>query len=75
MAGSTGLQHYLVDSARRAPAQVAVVEPGLAEIRYADLDSLTDALRDHLVAIGVQPGDRVGLALRTSVIFQSWRPA
>ena len=67
MAGGTGLQHYLVDSARRASAQVAVVEPGLAEIRYADLDSLTDALRDHLVAIGVQPGDRVGLALRKSI--------
>jgi amino acid adenylation domain-containing protein len=61
------LQQYLVDSARRDASQVAVVEPGLGAIRYGELDALTDALRDRLVALGVRPGDRVGLCMRKSV--------
>jgi amino acid adenylation domain-containing protein len=62
-----GLQHYLHQSAQRAPQQVAVIEPGQAEIGYAALDALSNRLRDHLLALGVQPGDRVGLVLRKSI--------
>jgi amino acid adenylation domain-containing protein len=61
------LQRYFIDSARRNPQQVAVVEPGQAEISYGALDQLSDRLRDRLAALGVRPGDRVGLMLRKSI--------
>jgi amino acid adenylation domain-containing protein len=61
------LQHSLVRSARAAPQQTAVVEPGQGEISYSALDHLSDMLRDRLVAFGVQRGDRVGFVLRKSI--------
>ena len=66
----SGLQHYLVHSARQRPQHTAVVDPGHpqhSEISYAQLDALSDALRDRLAALGVRPGDRVGLCLRKSI--------
>jgi len=63
----SSLQHLLRDSARRRPDQVAVVAPSGAEIRYAELDRLSDRVRDRLVADGVRPGDRVGLFLHKSI--------
>lgn len=61
------LQGYFGDSVARDAAQVAVVEPGRGAVTYGELDALSDALRDRLVAWGVQPGDRIGLCLRKSV--------
>ena len=38
-----------------------------ATLRYDELARLTDRLRDRLSAIGVRPGDRVGIYLRKSI--------
>ncbi len=67
MGSSSSLQGCFTDSALRDATQVAVVEPGIGAVTYGELDALSDALRDRLVAWGVQPGDRVGLCLRKSV--------
>lgn len=62
-----GLQRYVVEAAARSPGQIAVIEPGAGEISYAELDRLSDAVRDRLVALGLRRGDRVGLMLRKSI--------
>src|SRR5262245_1687341 len=60
--------HQLLDASVRArPDAVAVVDPGVGSIRYRELGALSDALRDRLQALGVRPGDRVGLYLRKSI--------
>ncbi len=61
------LHHFLVDSAARDPSQTAVVDPGRGAMRYGELDALSDRARDRLAALGVRPGDRVGLFMRKSV--------
>src|SRR5262245_25190432 len=61
------LRDYLTDRARRSPGRVAIEDPGVAEITYGELDRLSDRVRDRLRALGVRPGDRVGLALRKSI--------
>jgi L-proline---[L-prolyl-carrier protein] ligase len=61
------LHAYLAAAALRWPDAVAVVEPGRGAIRYRDLDALSSRLRDRLRAMGVQPGDRVGIYLRKSI--------
>jgi amino acid adenylation domain-containing protein len=61
------LQHYLEASVASFPARTAMREASGATISYAALGELTDGLRDRLVALGVQPGDRVGVYLRKSV--------
>lgn len=67
MTASATLQSYFVESARRAPGRVAVVEPGAGEISYGELDRLSDRVRDRLAALGVVAGDRVGIAIRKSI--------
>jgi acyl-CoA synthetase (AMP-forming)/AMP-acid ligase II len=61
------LQQFLVDSARRTPDATAIVEPGHGTVTYADLNALSDRVRDRLAALGVQRGDRVGLCMRKSI--------
>ena len=61
------LHEGFLAAAKRSPQQVAVEEPGEARIRYGELDALSDRLRDHLVAAGVRPGDRVGFCLHKSI--------
>ncbi len=61
------LQQYLEDSVARFPDRVAIREPGGATISYRELGELSDRLRDRLVALGVAPGDRVGIYLRKSI--------
>ena len=64
---AAALHHYLIESARREPRATAVVEPGVGSMDYGELDRLSDRMRDCLVAMGVVPGDRVGLYLRKSI--------
>ncbi len=67
MKTTTGLAGLLEDSARRFPDAPAV---GMAEgpsITYAQLDALSDRMRDCLWLLGVRPGDRVGLRLHKSI--------
>ncbi len=57
------LHDLLSRSSRSGPARVAVREVSGAEIRYDELDALSDRARDRLARLGVRPGDRVGLCL------------
>lgn len=61
------LHETFVRTARERGDRVAVVEPGRGEIGYAALAALADAMRDRLHALGVRPGDRVGVYLPKSI--------
>lgn len=61
------LHRYLDDAVARHADRTAVMEPSGARITYRQLVELSDAVRDTLVALGVKPGDRVGLYLRKSI--------
>lgn len=61
--------HRILDHAvRDRPSHPAVIEgrSGLG-VTYGELGALSDRVRDRLVAIGVKPGDRVGVYLHKSV--------
>lgn len=60
------LQGNFAASARLSPQKTALIEPGSGSLSYAELDQLSDLVRDRLVAMGVREGDRVGLCLRKS---------
>jgi amino acid adenylation domain-containing protein len=49
------------------PGRTAVLIPGGASLTYAEFGALSDRVRDRLVALGVKPGDRVGMRLHKSV--------
>jgi amino acid adenylation domain-containing protein len=61
------LQRYLDDAVAAHGARTAIREADGATITYAELGLLSDRLRDRLVALGVKPGDRVGIYLRKSI--------
>src|SRR5215472_9143144 len=61
-----GLQQLLDASALRFPDRVAVEESDSGTMSYRELKSLSNRLRDRLRAIGVSPGDRVGMCLKKS---------
>jgi amino acid adenylation domain-containing protein len=61
------LHEHFVAAAGRWPEHTAVVDPGHGTITYRELAALSDRLRDRLVAMGVRPGDRVGIYLRKSI--------
>jgi amino acid adenylation domain-containing protein len=63
----TNLPELLDSSARRRPNHVAVESPPNGSITYRELVALSDHVRDRLLAMGVQPGDRVGIYLRKSI--------
>jgi len=67
MTRHAALHEPFVAAARRWPERTAVVEPGHGEIAYGELDALSDRLRDRLRALGVAPGDRVGIYARKSI--------
>jgi amino acid adenylation domain-containing protein len=45
----------------------AIEEPGDVSISYAELDGLSDRLRDRLASMGVARGDRVGFCIHKSI--------
>jgi len=61
------LHELFLAAANRWPKHIAVVDPGHGTITYRELATLSDRLRDRLVAIGVRPGDRVGIHMRKSI--------
>lgn len=66
MRGRNGLADLLSQSASRDANKPAVVLPDGPTLTYAELESLSDKVRDRLWHLGVRPGDRVGLRLRKS---------
>jgi amino acid adenylation domain-containing protein len=59
--------HQLLDvSASRFPDRVAVEEAESGSIRYVELARLSDRVRDRLLRLGIEPGDRVGICMRKS---------
>src|SRR5437773_1442725 len=59
--------HQLLDvSASRFPDNIAVEEGESGCIRYGELASLSDRVRDRLLRLRVEPGDRVGICMRKS---------
>src|SRR5262245_56519543 len=67
MRPANGLHEHFIGAARRFPGRVAVIEPGYGTISYRDLATVSDRLRARLHALGVHPGDRVGIYMRKSI--------
>jgi amino acid adenylation domain-containing protein len=64
---ATRALHQLLDvSASRFPDNVAVEEAESGSIRYRELARLSDRVRDRLLQLRVEPGDRVGICMRKS---------
>ena len=64
---TSSLHGLFVAAAARHSDRVAVVLPGRGEITYGALDRLSNRLRDRLHAMGVRPGDRVGIYVGKSI--------
>jgi amino acid adenylation domain-containing protein len=60
------LHHLLDTAASRFPGNVAVEESDSGSIRYGELGRLSDRVRDRLLQLRVEPGDRVGICMRKS---------
>jgi amino acid adenylation domain-containing protein len=59
--------HQLLDiSASRFPDRVAVEEAESGSIRYGELGRLSDRVRDRLLQLRIESGDRVGICMRKS---------
>lgn len=67
MSDTRALYASFVEAAARHPDNIAVVEPGAGSISYRALDELSSRMRDYLLAMGVGPGERVGLYLKKSI--------
>ncbi len=67
MLSQTALQLLLREAAQKHPERTALIEPGVGQYSYAQLDKMSDKVRDRLVRLGVLPGDRVGIYLRKSI--------
>ena len=57
----------LAESAARRPHHVAVEDLPAGRCTYAELDALSDGMRDRLRHMGVRRGDRVAIGLRKSI--------
>src|SRR5262245_25435149 len=66
-AATDSMVRLLKESASRRPAHTAVEDPPDASITYAELDALSDRVRDRLQLLGVRAGDRVGVSMRKSI--------
>ncbi|MBL8960390.1 MAG: amino acid adenylation domain-containing protein [Gemmatimonadetes bacterium] len=63
----TSLVEWLAAAAATRPDHIAVEAPPAGGMTYAELDLLSDRVRDRLVAMGVVRGDRVGVYARKSI--------
>ena len=63
----TTLTALFARAASARPAHVAVEEIPQAAITYGELDAMTRLAAARLAALGVQPGDRVGIALPKTI--------
>ncbi|MDQ6875915.1 MAG: AMP-binding protein [Actinomycetota bacterium] len=59
----------LVRAAGRSRPESAALLAGRQQVTWADLDARVDRVAAGLVALGLSPGDRVGLALGNTVDF------
>jgi len=60
--------HAMFDAvAQKRATHVAVEDPPDGAISYADLERVSNRVRDRLVALGVKKGDRVGIYIRKSI--------
>src|SRR5688572_5248141 len=60
--------HAMLDVvARKRGEHTAIEDPPDGRISYRDLATLSDRVRDRLVALGVRRGDRVGIYVRKSI--------
>jgi amino acid adenylation domain-containing protein len=66
MMATIGLHQLLDVSASRFPDKIAVEEAEGGSIRYGELAHLSDRVRDRLLQLRVEPGDRVGICMRKS---------
>ncbi len=66
MMATRALQQLLDLSASRFPGNVAIEEAESGSIRYGELGSLSDRMRDRLLQLRVEPGDRVGICMQKS---------
>src|SRR5437870_5506617 len=64
---TASLLDYLRGSASLHPSHIAAEETGEGSITYAELDRLSDTVRDRLRHLGVRRGDRVGIYLPKSI--------
>jgi len=60
---AVSLVDYMEASARRVPGRTAIVDPAGWSLTYRELDDRADRIAGFLVRSGVQPGDRVGVAV------------
>lgn len=65
--GGRLLHELLENSTRQFSDRIAVVEPNVARVSYADFNRLADVICETLRANGVGPGDRVGIHLAKSI--------
>lgn len=64
---ATPLHRLVLEAASRYPERDALMEPGQGRMTFAALDAASARVRDHLCALGVQPGDRVALCLPKTI--------
>ena len=61
------LEDLLAASTSRTPKAIAAMEPSGAPQSYSELSAYADEVRRELSALGVMPGDRVGLCVPKSI--------
>ncbi len=62
------VHHFLEQSAERFPCKVALVHEDI-RATYSDINGNADKLAQHLLAIGIKPGDRVILIIANSLEY------
>lgn len=61
------LAHYLEESAKKFPENIAILEPLGEKVSYRELDDLSSNLASFLISIGVESGERIAIVLPKSI--------